>query len=84
MVWSRLESMVHTVGVTGGLEARVGDPMWMLSRQWQVGRVPRGRRSPAGRRPGPRAQCAYLLVLGRIRFRTRRLPTAGAHRWRRW
>jgi hypothetical protein len=29
--------MVRTVELTGGLEARVADPLWMLSRQWQVG-----------------------------------------------
>jgi len=37
MSWDRLESMVRTVDLIGGIEARVADPLWMLSRQWQVG-----------------------------------------------
>jgi hypothetical protein len=35
--WDRLESMARTIELTGGLEARVADPLWMLARQWQVG-----------------------------------------------
>ena len=34
--WTRVESAARTVGLSGGLEARVADPLWMLSRQWQV------------------------------------------------
>ncbi|MER7457934.1 hypothetical protein [Micromonospora sp. NPDC126480] len=35
--WDRLESMVHSTGLTDGLAARVADPLWMLARQLQVG-----------------------------------------------
>lgn len=35
--WDRVESMGRTIELTGGLEARVPDPLWMLARQWQVG-----------------------------------------------
>ena len=35
--WDRIESMARSVELSGGLEARIADPVWMLSRQWQVG-----------------------------------------------
>lgn len=35
--WQRIEAMARSTGLTGGLEARVADPLWLLSRQWQVG-----------------------------------------------
>ena len=34
--WDRLESMARTIGLEGGLEARIADPLWMLTRQWQI------------------------------------------------
>lgn len=34
--WERLESKIQSVDLTGGIEARIADPLWMLSRQWQV------------------------------------------------
>jgi hypothetical protein len=34
--WERIESTGRSVALTGGLEARVADPLWMLARQWQV------------------------------------------------
>src|SRR5262245_11441016 len=34
--WDRLESMARSIGLEGGLEARIADPLWMLARQWQV------------------------------------------------
>ena len=35
--WTRLEPQSVTGDPTPGLEARVHDPLWMLSRQWQFG-----------------------------------------------
>ncbi len=34
--WDRLESMARSIGLSGGLEARIADPLWMLARQRQV------------------------------------------------
>lgn len=36
MRWDRVESAARTVSLTGGLEARIADPLWMLARQWQL------------------------------------------------
>lgn len=33
--WSRLEPLPTSDDVSGSLEARVADPLWMLARQWQ-------------------------------------------------
>jgi len=35
--WFRLEGRIRSAAMTGGVEARVADPLWMLARQWQVG-----------------------------------------------
>jgi hypothetical protein len=35
-VWTRLEPRPKNDEMTDGLRAAVGDPLWMLSRQWQV------------------------------------------------
>ena len=35
-MWTRLESMARSISLEGGLEAQVADPLWMLSRQWQM------------------------------------------------
>ncbi len=35
--WDRIEAIARSTGLTGGLEARVADPLWLLARQWQVG-----------------------------------------------
>lgn len=35
--WERIEVMARSVGLTGGLEARAADPLWLMARQWQVG-----------------------------------------------
>jgi hypothetical protein len=35
--WTRIEAMARSLGLSGGLEARVADPLWLLARQWQVG-----------------------------------------------
>lgn len=35
--WARLEPQTRNQKLTGGLEARVADPLWLLGRQWQVG-----------------------------------------------
>jgi hypothetical protein len=35
--WTRLEPQSVTGDPTPGLEARVHDPLWLLSRQWQLG-----------------------------------------------
>lgn len=34
--WERLESKAQSIDLTGGIEARIADPLWMLARQWQV------------------------------------------------
>jgi hypothetical protein len=34
--WNRIEGMARSIGLAGGLEARIADPLWMLARQWQV------------------------------------------------
>ena len=70
--WDRLESMVRTVELTGGLEARVADPLWMLARQWQVGEF----------RGDDAAQPAAIRFRGRsaplATFRAGPDPAAGA------
>ncbi|ROO87570.1 hypothetical protein EDD29_5183 [Actinocorallia herbida] len=35
--WDRVEAMVCDTELSGGLEMRVADPLWLLARQWQVG-----------------------------------------------
>jgi hypothetical protein len=35
--WDRIEGSSRDDELDAGLEARVADPLWMLSRQWQVG-----------------------------------------------
>lgn len=35
--WTRLEPRVRDPGMRAGLAARIRDPLWMLSRQWQIG-----------------------------------------------
>ncbi len=35
--WFRLEGRSRSAAMTGGVEARIADPLWMLARQWQVG-----------------------------------------------
>ncbi len=35
--WTRIEAMTRSIGLEGGLQARIGDPAWMMARQWQVG-----------------------------------------------
>lgn len=35
--WERIEAMARAKGLSGGLEARIADPLWFLARQWQVG-----------------------------------------------
>jgi hypothetical protein len=35
--WERIEAMARSSGLSGGLEARVADPLWFLARQRQVG-----------------------------------------------
>lgn len=37
MSWERLESAAVDPQLDEGLEARVGDPAWLLARQWQTG-----------------------------------------------
>lgn len=37
MGWKRLESSALDPDLEAGLQARIADPLWMLSRQWQVG-----------------------------------------------
>ncbi len=36
-IWNRLEPRCRTEFLSGGLAARVTDPLWLLARQWQVG-----------------------------------------------
>jgi hypothetical protein len=35
--WNRLEPRSRSLDLHAGLEARVHDPLWLLTRQWQVG-----------------------------------------------
>lgn len=35
--WDRIEVMARSTGLSGGLEMRVADPLWLMARQWQVG-----------------------------------------------
>ena len=35
--WERIEAMARDRELSGGLEARIADPLWLLARQWQVG-----------------------------------------------
>ncbi len=35
--WSRLEPRARSTDLAAGVEARIADPLWMLTRQWQVG-----------------------------------------------
>lgn len=36
-LWNRIEPRSRTDDLSGGLAARVHDPLWLLARQWQVG-----------------------------------------------
>jgi hypothetical protein len=36
-VWNRLEPSPRENSLTEGTAARVRDPLWMLTRQWQLG-----------------------------------------------
>ncbi|AUI60642.1 hypothetical protein [Amycolatopsis sp. BJA-103] len=38
-VWNRLEGRPRTVGFDRALRAEVRDPLWMLTRQWQLGEL---------------------------------------------
>src|SRR4051812_30760235 len=35
--WTRLEPQTHAQDLAEGAAARVGDPAWLLARQWQFG-----------------------------------------------
>jgi hypothetical protein len=35
--WNRIEPRCRSLDLKAGLEARVQDPLWLLTRQWQVG-----------------------------------------------
>ncbi|WPB82157.1 hypothetical protein KYC5002_23960 [Archangium violaceum] len=35
--WTRLESRTRSADMSGALEARIADPLWLLARQWQLG-----------------------------------------------
>jgi hypothetical protein len=37
--WTRLEPIARAQGLDGGLRAEVHDPLWMLTRQWQLGEL---------------------------------------------
>lgn len=37
LFWDRIEPHNRDPDVSQGLSARIGDPLWMLARQWQVG-----------------------------------------------
>src|SRR4029453_6488427 len=37
--WTHLESRTRQADMSRSLNARVFDPLWMLTRQWQVGEV---------------------------------------------
>jgi hypothetical protein len=71
--WDRLEAMAHSIDLTGGVEARVADPGWMLARQWQVGEF-RGddAAQPAGARI--RGRSAPLTSFRAPGEKTRPLP----------
>jgi hypothetical protein len=71
--WERIESTARSVELTGGLEARVADPLWMLARQWQVSEF-RGddAAQPAGVRISRRV--APITGLSGIRGDRRALP----------
>jgi hypothetical protein len=73
--WERIESTARSVELTGGLEARVADPLWMLARQWQVSEF-RGddAAQPAGVRVSRRT--ATLTGLSGIRGDRRALPSS--------
>jgi hypothetical protein len=36
-IWNRVEPRARSQDMKAGLEARVHDPLWLLTRQWQVG-----------------------------------------------
>lgn len=37
--WSRLEPIVRTEDLSESLKARIHDPLWLLTRQWQLGEL---------------------------------------------
>src|SRR4051812_18727124 len=39
LTWSRLEARPATSDLTPGLQAQLGDPFWLLARQWQFGEL---------------------------------------------
>lgn len=39
LIWNKLESFPKEADLEGSLQAEVRDPLWMLSRQWQLGEL---------------------------------------------
>ena len=39
VTWSRLEPLALTSDLTPGLQALLGDPLWLIGRQWQFGEL---------------------------------------------
>ena len=39
VTWSRLEPLALTSDLTAGLQALLGDPLWLIGRQWQFGEL---------------------------------------------
>ena len=72
--WSRLEPLPVTPDLQAGLQARVGDPLWLLGRQWQFNEfqgIMRAVRSTSVCRSIARASTAFDWIPGTP-------PSAGA------
>ena len=39
VTWSRLEPLTLSSDLTAGLQTLLGDPLWMMGRQWQFGEL---------------------------------------------
>ena len=74
MVWNRLEGRPRTSSSTRALRAEVRDALWMLTRQWQLGRVPRRGRRVAGLGDVPPPDHPARRAIARRRIPRRRLP----------
>ena len=82
-LWNRLEGRPRTRGFDRALRAEVRDALWMLTRQWQIGRVPRRRRRLAGASPSSTSRPRAARPATRPRRRRRGALRRRRRRWRR-
>ena len=87
--WTRLEPHCRDADMGRSISARLFDPLWMMTRQWQIGEF-QGEDAGTPVQARVRATSAMLsrCHLGELpantRTRRRRATTRGACRWRPW